>query len=75
MGNTTEEITAMNQTIEIGMAPEGFIPISVTYSMINLTLNSVSAFFSISSSGRIFMRVRGNIQANVALYESFTYVI
>lgn len=75
LGNTTEEITTMNQTIEIGKAPEGFIPISVTYKMINLTLNSVPAYFSISSSGNIFMRVRGNIQSNVALYASFTYVI
>ena len=75
LGVTTEEITTMSQTLEIGKAPEGYIPISIAYTMINLTLNSVPAYFAISASGNIFMRVRGNIQANVTLYATFTYII
>lgn len=65
----------MTQTLSIGTVPPEFKPISIVYTMLGLTLNNVPAYFSISASGTIFLRVSGNIVAKTALYASFTYVI
>ncbi len=75
LGISTSEIITMNQTLEIGQVPSEFKPSAFIYGMIGLTLNSIPAYFAISPSKTIYIRVRGNIQANVALYASFTYVI
>ncbi len=75
LGISTAEITTMNQTLEIGQVPSEFQPSAFIYGMIGLTLNNTPAYFAISPSRTMYIRVRGNIQANVALYASFTYVI
>lgn len=72
---STSEITLMNKTMVIGKVPEGFRPLAYVSTMLLLTLNAVPAYFAISSSGDISIRIRGNIQANIMLYATFTYVI
>ena len=72
---STSEITLMNETMVIGKVPEGFRPLAYVSTMLLLTLNAVPAYFAISSSGDISIRIRGNIKANIMLYATFTYVI
>ena len=75
LGRTTSEIALVNQTFEVGKAPEGFVPNSAVYTIMALTLNNIPSYFAISSNGNITMRIKEKIQSDIPLYASFTYVI